>query len=33
MRYRFVVMDGAPDAALLDAMWQAYALPLRVRVE
>jgi hypothetical protein len=33
MRYRFVVMDGAPDAALLDAMWQAYALPVRVRVE
>jgi hypothetical protein len=33
MRYRFVVMDGAPDAALLDAMWQAYALPVRARVE
>ena len=33
MRYRFVVMDGPPDAALLDAMWQAYALPPRVRVE
>ena len=31
MRYRFVVMDGPPDAALLDAMWQAYALPPRVR--
>jgi hypothetical protein len=33
LRYRFVVMDGAPDAALLDSMWQAYALPLRARVE
>ena len=33
MRYRFVVTDGAPDAAMLDAMWQAYALPPRVRVE
>jgi hypothetical protein len=33
LRYRFVVMDGAPDAALLDAMWQAYALPVRARVE
>jgi hypothetical protein len=33
LRYRFVVMDGAPDAALLDSMWQAYALPVRARVE
>ena len=33
MRYRFVVMDGPPDAALLDAMWQDYALPVRARVE
>ena len=33
MRYRFVVMDGPPDATLLDAMWQDYALPVRARVE
>lgn len=33
MRYRFVVMDGPPDAALLESLWQAYALPPRVRVE
>lgn len=32
-RYRFVAMDGEPDAALLDAMWQAYALPVRARIE
>ncbi len=33
LRYRFVAMDGPPDAALLDAMWQAYAMPVRARVE
>jgi hypothetical protein len=33
MRYRFVVTDGPADAALLDAMWQDYALPVRARVE
>jgi hypothetical protein len=33
MRYRVVVMDGPPDATLLDAMWQDYALPVRARVE
>jgi hypothetical protein len=33
LRYRFVVMDGPPDAAWLDAMWQAYAMPVRARVE
>jgi hypothetical protein len=33
MRYRFVVMDGPPDATLLDAMWQDYASPVRARVE
>ncbi len=27
MRYRFVVTDGAPDGALLEACWQAYAKP------
>ncbi|HTV01563.1 MAG TPA: PmoA family protein [Luteitalea sp.] len=32
-RYRFIVTDGPPDAAWLDAMWQAYAMPLRVRIE
>lgn len=29
LRYRFIVADGPPDAAWLDAMWQEYALPLR----
>lgn len=33
LRYRFVVFDGPPDAAWLDAMWQAYALPLRASVK
>ncbi len=33
LRYRFVVTDGPPDAAWLDEMWQAYALPVRARVE
>lgn len=32
-RYRFVVMDGAPDAALLDAYWNAFAHPATARVE
>jgi len=32
LRYRFVVTDGPPDAAWLDAMWQDYALPLRASV-
>ncbi|MBA2356147.1 MAG: PmoA family protein [Acidobacteria bacterium] len=32
-RYRFVALDGVPDAAHLDALWQAYALPVRARVE
>jgi hypothetical protein len=32
LRYRFVVTDGPPDAAWLDAMWQAYAMPLRASV-
>jgi hypothetical protein len=26
-RYRFVIADGAPDAALLEAYWQGYAHP------
>lgn len=29
-RYRFVVMDGPPDAALLEAYWQGYAQPAQV---
>lgn len=33
LRYRVVVMDGAPDAAELDALWQGYASPVRARVE
>lgn len=32
-RYRFVVMDGAPDAELIDAYWNAYAHPARAQVE
>ncbi len=31
-RYRVVAHDGAPDAKLLDALWQDYAQPIRVRV-
>lgn len=31
-RYRFVVMDGPPDRALLEAYWQAYARPAEVAV-
>lgn len=27
MRYRFIVTDGAPDRALLEACWQGYARP------
>jgi hypothetical protein len=32
-RYRFVVADGAPDRAQLDAYWNAYAQPAVVKVE
>lgn len=32
LRYRFLVTDGPPDAAWLDGMWQAYAMPLRASV-
>ncbi|HEX2100952.1 MAG TPA: PmoA family protein [Candidatus Synoicihabitans sp.] len=31
-RYRFVVMDGAPDAALLEAFWNGYAHPATATV-
>lgn len=31
-RYRFVVLDGPPDRALLDAYWQAYAQPAQAVV-
>jgi hypothetical protein len=31
-RYRFVVADGAPDAALLEAYWQGYAHPGEARL-
>lgn len=31
-RYRFVVMDGAPDRAALEAYWQAYAQPAQATV-
>jgi hypothetical protein len=32
-RYRFIVTDGAPDRALLDAYWNAYAKPAVVKLE
>jgi hypothetical protein len=32
-RYRFVVMDGEPDPALLDAYWAGYANPTQARIE
>lgn len=32
-RYRFVAMDGPPDAALLDAYWAGYARPATAIVE
>ena len=32
-RYRIVVMDGKPDAATLEALWQDYAEPLQVVVK
>lgn len=32
-RFRFVIIDGAPDAALLEAYWQGYAQPATARVE
>ena len=31
-RYRFVVADGAPDAAEIDRLWNDYAHPPRVSV-
>ncbi|MBL9200913.1 MAG: PmoA family protein [Opitutaceae bacterium] len=32
-RYRFVVTDGAPDRARLDAYWQGYAHPAAAKIE
>ncbi len=32
-RFRFVVADGAPDRALLDAYWQGYANPAAAKIE
>lgn len=32
-RFRFVAIDGAPDAALLEAYWQGYARPAVVTVD
>jgi hypothetical protein len=32
-RYRFIAFDGAPDRALLDAAWAAYATPVKVTIE
>lgn len=32
-RFRFVVADGAPDRARIDAYWSGYAQPAQVRVE
>lgn len=33
LRYRFVVVDGAPDKAQLDALWQDFAEPPKVSVK
>ena len=32
-RYRFIVTDGAADAAMLESAWKNYAEPLKVTVE
>ena len=32
-KYRFVVLDGPPDAQLLDQIWNDYAFPVEVKVE
>ncbi len=32
-KYRFIVSDGAADAAMIEAAWQSYAEPLKVSVE
>jgi hypothetical protein len=32
-RFRVVSIDGAPDAALFDALWDDYAAPSDVRAE
>lgn len=32
-RYRFVIMDGLPDATLIEAYWQGYTQPATARVE
>lgn len=32
-RFRFIVADGAPDRARIDAYWHGYAQPARVRIE
>ena len=32
-RYRFIITDGAADAAMLASEWQSYAEPLKVTVE
>ncbi|MPY89384.1 MAG: hypothetical protein GEU99_15835 [Luteitalea sp.] len=32
-RYRFVVMDGPPDPALIERLWKDYAEPVGIRLE
>ena len=32
LRYRFVTYDGAPDAGMLDALWEDYATPAQVTI-
>jgi hypothetical protein len=32
-RFRFIVADGAPDRALLDAYWQGYAAPAAAKLD
>jgi hypothetical protein len=33
LRYRFVAFDGPPDAGVLDALWQDWAMPVHARVD
>ena len=32
-KYRFVVLDGKPDKAFLDQLWQDYAFPAEVTLK
>jgi hypothetical protein len=32
-RFRFIVADGPPDRSRIDAYWNGYAHPARIRIE